>query len=176
MARLRAAKLTTKSMREEHRRRLDSVRQCVGAAVAITALAASLHAASGVASVDKGSRSAGSTRARCRGIYWRTMRDGSQICPRSHSLLADRAFSALRWSSWSSSGARARGYYICTDSACYGQLLAHVLVKLSKVHRCPDGVRIFTRFDAYFSPRAPETGAHWGWRIACNGTAGGGGG
>ena len=110
----------------------------------------------------------------CQRIFWRTVRDGPQVCPGYHDLLADRAFWYLKWSSWGSAGARGRGKYACTDSGCRGGIIARVTVKLSRVRRCPDRARIFTRFDAYFSPNA-EGARHWHWPIPCNGMTGGGG-
>lgn len=142
------------------------------------ALVVALIAVTGLSQVISAA-AVGGPRARmavhCQRIFWRTMRDGAQVCPGYHDLLADRAFWYLKWSSWRSGGARGHGKYACTDSACRGQIIARVTIKLTRARRCPDGARIFTRFDASFSPNS-EGARHWHWSIPCNGMTGGGGG
>src|SRR5436309_393410 len=78
----------------------------------------------------------------CQRIFWRTRRNGTQVCPGYHDLLADEAFWYLTWSSWNAKGARGKGKLACTDSACRGQIIARMTIKLSRVRRCPDGARI----------------------------------
>jgi len=115
-------------------------------------------------------------RIHCPAIYWRTLRDRAQVCPPRHSLLADEALTGLRWSMWSAAGARGVGNLSCTDSGCTVDVLAHAQIRLSRVRRCPDGARIFTRFDAYFTDQQEPVGSQYGWRIPCNGATGGGNG
>ncbi len=50
-------------------------------------------------------------------------------------------------------------------------------IKLSRPRRCPDRVRIYSRFDTWFyAPHSNRLIKHSGYRNLCNGMAGGGGG
>jgi hypothetical protein len=118
---------------------------------------------------------------RCWGVYWRTARNGAQLCPRSHSLLADRALTNLVWSSWGRAIARASGNYVCTGSGC-GFGPQAVTVTLSRVSGCARGIRIYSRFDLTFaSPGSPGSPfpqnefVSGGWNVPCTGLTGGGG-
>jgi hypothetical protein len=118
---------------------------------------------------------------RCVAVYWRTARNGPQLCPRSHSLLADRALANLVWSSFGGSSARAVGDYVCTGSACdFGPQA--VSVTLSRVRKCSDGVQIYSRFSLTFAhpglPSDPLPQSEFvsgGWNVPCSGLTGGGG-
>jgi hypothetical protein len=131
-----------------------------------------IAADSGGATVER----AGTAQHGCPRIYWRTLRDGAQVCPPRHSVIGGEALTGLRWSAWTASGARGSGNLTCTDSGCLDEILAHADVRLSRVRRCPDGARIFTRFDVHLTDRHEPVGRHWGWRIPCDGMTGGGNG
>jgi hypothetical protein len=115
----------------------------------------------------------------CSRIYWRTLRDGSQICPSGHGLLADVSLRNLVWSSWGGGEARGTGLYAHT--VCHknhlGYYLAPVTVRLSRPARCPDGVRVYGHFEySEYSPHRHRRVQHAGWPIPCSGETGGGNG
>jgi hypothetical protein len=126
-------------------------------------------------------------RARARGpdcsfvgapAVWRTGRDGTQVCPRTHSLIADRSLTGLRWSSWGVSVARATGYLSCEGSGCQGTRSERVSVELSRVRLCPDQegdrIAIYSRYDLRLHS-GPLSQRHVGYSIACSGMTGGAG-
>ncbi len=114
---------------------------------------------------------------RCSGVVWRTLRDGTQTCPRTHSLIADYGLVRLRWSAWGGADARADGYLMCGGSGCAGTHPRSVRVKLSRRERCPDGVEIYARYDSWFYARHRRSlVGHTGYRIPCDGMTGGGNG
>jgi hypothetical protein len=112
----------------------------------------------------------------CAGIYWRTHRDGAQLCPRTHSLFFDSELAHLRWSSWGGSVARATGYLRCVGLFCQGTYPERVSVKLSRPRRCPDGTRIYSRYEESSFLARTGQGPTTGWGIRCSGETGGAGG
>lgn len=73
--------------------------------------------------------------------------------------------------------ARGTGYLTCGGSGCQGTHPQKMAIKLSRPRRCPDRVRIYSRFDTWFyAPHSNRLIKHSGYRILCNGMAGGGGG
>jgi hypothetical protein len=115
----------------------------------------------------------------CAEVYWRTRRDGAQLCPATHSLVADLSLVRLRWSSWGSSTAKASGFIAHTvfpkNHLAYS--LSPVSVRLSQPKRCPDGMRIYSRYDLItYTRRGHRRIGRDGYGIRCNGETGGGGG
>src|SRR5437764_11730231 len=88
--------------------------------------------------------------ASCSGAVWRTFRDGTQVCPRYHSLISDYALTRLRWRAWNAGEARATGYVSCVHhSYCRGMRPQRVSIKLSRARVCPDGVQIYSRYELW---------------------------
>lgn len=125
--------------------------------------------------------------AHCARVAWRSFRDGDQHCPRYHSLLSDRAFSGIRWSSWGGPVANGIGSFICThaDANYCGntpyQTYATVAIRLSRPTTC-GRIRIYTRIKVstitvFTSGQALQ--ASWGYRcrpvVPARGLGGGGG-
>jgi hypothetical protein len=146
-----------------------------------SSLAIAVTAAAGTAMASAGGAADRATR-NCTHVLWRTLRDGSQVCPRSHSLEADRELIHLAWASWGGSEARASGEYACDGSACeFGPQPVSVL--LSHPIRCPGDIRIYSEEAIVFSKPGSRS-APWpqsefidaSWRIPCKGTSGGAGG
>lgn len=120
------------------------------------------------------------TARHCSGVVWRSVRNNDQLCPTSHSLLSDRAFAHLHWSSWGGQTARAVGDYVCSGGGCPGTL-ARVSIKLSSPLACSGGVKIYSRISVVSrGGQAPEfSSAAWSYhchpRDAPSGLGGGGG-
>jgi hypothetical protein len=115
----------------------------------------------------------------CAGIYWRTIRNGPQLCPRKHSLLADVSLVRLRWSSWGGSVANAIGYSAHTvfPNNHLSYELTSVAIRLSRPRTCSDHVRIYSYYEATdYSKRGHRRTGHGGYAITCKGEAGGGNG
>lgn len=117
---------------------------------------------------------------RCSGISWRTLRDGPQICPDRHSLIADVALVRLRWSSWGGAAAQATGFSAHTvypNNRCCAFALSPAVVRLSLPRTCPDGLRIYSRFQLTVYNRAKSrVTMRLAYTIPCNGMTGGGNG
>ena len=117
---------------------------------------------------------------RCSGITWRTLRDGSEVCPVNHGLIADVRLVRLRWSSWGAPVARATGFSAHTvypNNRCCAFALTPATVRLSQPRSCPDGVRIYSRFQltVYTRDKSRVT-MRLAYPIPCNGITGGGNG
>ena len=48
----------------------------------------------------------------CGEVYWRSLRDGDQLCPSAHSMLADVDWIDLRWTRWGRDGALGHGLQV----------------------------------------------------------------
>lgn len=127
-----------------------------------------------------GVEAGGSAQARpsCSGAAWRTLRDGTQVCPRYHSLISDYALTHLRWTAWNAGEARATGTLSCVHhSYCRGLRPQRLSIRLSRAHVCADGVRIYSRYDQRLLPPYAQAGPRRsGYRIPCDGMTGGGNG
>lgn len=150
------------------KRSVDTIRS-IGLIAVLIGAVASCGAASG-APVRSGA---------CTGVYWRTLRDGTQTCPSSHSLLADVTLRNLSWSSWGGAVASGRGGYAHTvyPNGHIGFYVVPATVRLSRPRVCSDGVRIYSYFEfSTFSPRTHRRIDHAAWPIPCDGETGGGNG
>jgi hypothetical protein len=115
----------------------------------------------------------------CSGIYWRTLRNGPQICPGFHGLLADVSLRRLKWSSWGGGEANGSGYYAHTvfPNSHLAYYLSPVTIRLSRPKLCRDGVRIYSYFEyTDYAPRSHRRVSRAAWPIPCNGETGGGNG
>ena len=115
--------------------------------------------------------------AACGQVQWRTLRDGRQRCPRTHSFLSDWSWQGLRWSTWS--GTRVVGHGTAVHhSGTVVDERDRIEIQLFRVRRCPDGNRIYTRIKVtwYY----PDGVQHLSWPYYCtprlvNGGGAGGG-
>jgi hypothetical protein len=153
------------------------------AVVAIAALGA------GPTSARETHRPIATSSRACRHVAWRSLRDGNQHCPTYHSLLSDRAFARLRWSSWGGSTARGTGAFICThrDPNYCGttpfQTYGRVTIVLSQLTRCSNGL-IYAKINVAFRDVVTQVLSHDHWSYRCHptystvpsGTTGAGGG
>jgi hypothetical protein len=76
---------------------------------------------------------------RCAPVVWRSLRNGDQICPRSHILGADLKWTRLRWTAWTNTQASGRGVQV------YNSARNPVRIHLTRPTKCPDGRTIYTR-------------------------------
>jgi hypothetical protein len=152
--------------------------------IAMFVACACLSTAAGAAQAQPNGR-------RCAPVYWRTGRDGDQRCPSSHSIIADLSYADLHWTDWTSSEANAHGDDLQFDDAPGprpGSVVQALTIKLSRVRRCSDGRRIYTRFSGTFYatqriiglnariPLMPTTGpikSHFHRSYSCNPRPGG---
>lgn len=114
--------------------------------------------------------------ARCARVRWRSLRDGDQICPRTHGVVADVSWIDLRWSEWTRMEASGRGQQVHYDTGTEIDQRWPIRIKLTRFRLCPGGVRIYTRiaFTLYSSNgrRAIDQSS---WSYTCQGSGGGGG-
>jgi hypothetical protein len=120
---------------------------------------------------------AASASAACGQVEWRTLWDGRQRCPRSHSVLSDWSWQRLRWTTWN--GSRAAGHGTAAHrSGTTVDERDRIEIELFRVRRCSDGKRIYTRIKVTW--HYPDTVGHLSWPYYCtprlvNGGGGGGG-
>lgn len=114
-------------------------------------------------------------------VVWRTQRDGTQVCPRTHSILAGTSWIMLRWRGWGSPVARANGYQLDYPPAPGTDGRSPLILRLYKRLDCPDGTRIYSRVSVSVRYRRAilPTGpllqrSHY--RVFCSGLTGSGGG
>jgi hypothetical protein len=110
----------------------------------------------------------------CARVYWRSIRNGDQRCPRSHSMLSDVSWVKLRWSSWSVAGATGRGVQVHRDAIGGGQpVRCHdqtnsIKVRLSHSRWCSDARRICARIDVVeYSHDGRRVSYRVGWSYYC---------
>jgi hypothetical protein len=116
--------------------------------------------------------------AHCSGIRWRTLHDGTQTCPRQHSLESGKVLGRLSWSSWGGSTATASGYLSRT---IYQRKLPHrvyeldpATVRLSRAYTCGH-VRIYSYFEmTVYSKSGHHQVEHAAYPISCSGKTNGG--
>jgi hypothetical protein len=53
----------------------------------------------------------------CADVYWRSLRNGDQRCPYTHSILSD-VYWRIRWHSWSNSTAYGIGVWVGRNAIC----------------------------------------------------------
>jgi hypothetical protein len=152
---------------------MRSLRDCQPSRTGTRALL--LVLALGVLGVERVSAVNGTRATRhCSGIYWRTHRDGAQLCPSDHGLLADVSLRRLRWSSWGGPRADARGFKAHTvfPNGHLAYSLLPVTLRLTQPKRCADGVRIYGYVEmTEYTPSHRRTGTA-GWAISCSGKTG----
>jgi hypothetical protein len=137
---------------------------------AVAAAGALLAASADRVAIASAARAAS---AHCSGISWRTLRDGTQICPRQHNLNSGKVLGRLSWSSWGGSTAQASGYLART---IFQHKLPHrvyelqpATVRLSRAYAC-GRVRIYSYFEmTVYSKRGHHQLEHTGYAITCSG-------
>ena len=82
----------------------------------------------------------------CGSVYWRSIRNGDQRCPRTHSILSDWHWANLHWSTWNTSGATGHGIAIHHTGYQVDER-DPIQIRLSRTRRCLDGRRIYTRIN-----------------------------
>jgi hypothetical protein len=115
----------------------------------------------------------------CGRIFWRSIRNGDQICPRFHSILSDWDWKRLRWTRWNDREALGTGLAV---HQLGGPVDARdpIRIRLSRTVRCPDGRRIYTRIHATWDYGGSVGTRRYQWRYYCKarptkGPGGGGG-
>lgn len=145
----------------------------------VTAVAAAIPAVSTAASTS--SRPTARTSRGCARVYWRSLRNGDQRCPYTHSILSDLSW-RLHWRSWNGHSAYGVGVSvarnaICNSHGCHDQR-DPLRVRLTRPRDCPDGTTIWTRINAAGSElingRRVESSSQWSY--ACTPRLGSGGG
>jgi hypothetical protein len=120
-------------------------------AVARRLMLAALVASALVAPIASPARPTARATRGCAAVYWRSLRNGDQRCPYTHSILSD-VYWRLHWHSWNSSTAYGIGVWvgrnaICNPHGCRDQR-APLRVRLTRPRDCPDGTTIFTRISS----------------------------
>lgn len=111
----------------------------------------------------------------CAEVYWRSLRNGDQRCPYTHSILSD-LYWRLHWHSWNSSTAYGIGVWVSRNAICNPQgqgcrdQRGPLRVRLTRPRNCPDGRTIFTRisiiaFDV--GPDGRRVNSRSQWSYAC---------
>lgn len=138
--------------------------------LALIALA-SLGVSGSAATVAKASRLVHG--GACSGVFWRSLRDGDQRCPRTHSLVSDIYWNDLRWTSWGPNSASGYGQQVHRLGVCVGQpLRCHnsynpIWVHLYNPIRCPSGRRIYAVIDVTELSRAHRVTSFDRWPYWC---------
>jgi hypothetical protein len=109
--------------------------------------------------------------AGCQQIVWRSLRDGDQVCPTSHSILADVSWIELRWTRWGSTDADGSGVAVHYSTGARIDMRTPIHIRLYRVRACLDGARIYTRITLMQPKQSDAT-----WTYSCGGSGGGGGG
>jgi hypothetical protein len=114
-------------------------------------------------------------------VVWRTQRDGTQVCPRTHSFIAGTSWVDPRWTGWGSSVARARGNNLDYPPPAGSDGKSPMTLRLDRPLHCPDGVTIYSWVTGAVHYRGPvPAGFHrvyrFHYRVYCSGATGSGGG
>jgi hypothetical protein len=102
----------------------------------------------------------------CGGTYWRSLRDGDQRCPRTHSVLSDWTWSNLRWSKWNAGAATGNGTAV-HHSGYQVDERDPIQILLYRPKVCGDGTRIWTRISVVWHYPSPPGTQHYTWSYYC---------
>jgi hypothetical protein len=115
----------------------------------------------------------------CGGVAWHTIRDGTQYCPRTHSVLADVNWVELSWSSWGGAVAIGRGYS-AHDIFPHGRLshyLTPIRIRLAAPRQCPHHLQVYSEITvSLYSHAGTRLVSRYTRSIPCSGETGGGNG
>jgi len=123
----------------------------------------------------------------CARVFWRSLRDRDQRCPRSHSLLSDVYWSRVHWTAWTERQALGYGYQVHQNGQCGGDpIVCHdalnpIDIRLSQPKACPSGAVIWSRIDVIEKASSGRALGKAGWTYTCTpsvpsrGLGGGGG-
>ena len=123
----------------------------------------------------------------CARVFWRSVRDGNQRCPVTHSILSDIYWSRLHWTRWSEQQASGYGYQVHRQALCTGAPLVcrdqlnPIDIHLSRPKVCPSGDRIWSRIDVIERAGKGRITGRTHWAYSCTpsepsiGLGGGGG-
>jgi hypothetical protein len=111
----------------------------------------------------------------CRSVIWRSLRNGEQNCPTSHSVLADLSWIKLRWNQWNTQEAVGTGV-----SAHYTgskiDMRTPITIRLTRVRTCQGQppARIYSHVEVTDSVDHVRQRGGWSYDCAGRGSAGGG--
>ena len=145
----------------------------------VAALSLAVNGAGASASPDRGG--VGSSH-RCGHVYWRSVRNGDQICPQTHSVLADVAWIKLRWTRWGRSEAVGHGLQVHYYTGTQIDMRNPIRIRLSRSVQCADGRTIYSQIHVVeYSSNHRRVIHRYAWSYACDprltssGEGGGGG-
>jgi hypothetical protein len=149
--------------------------------VGVSVIAGVAFSAPGTAAAITGNNPrATPARRSCRGIAWHTLRDGTQYCPSTHSMLSDVGWVKLTWSSWGGPIANGRGYEDhrnYTPDGIRFEELTPIGIRLSGPKQCSRRLRIYSWITVtYYEASEGRNAGRESRHIPCNGETGGGNG
>jgi hypothetical protein len=114
----------------------------------------------------------GSAADACAHTFWRTLRNGDQRCPRTHSLLSDVYWTNLHWTQWTASKAVGHGSQVDADAICGGMPFRcrnetnPIRITLTRPKLCADGKRIYSRISIveHATEGSVTSRASWSYR------------
>lgn len=121
---------------------------------------------------------------RCK-VYWRSVRNGDQRCPRTHSVISDLCWNKLRWTAWNAREAIGTGREVYRNGICSGvpvrcrDTSVPLRIRLTGTKMCAGGARIYSRISAVtYSANGRRVTGRAAWSYICHGrlTSRGGGG